>query len=247
MTMFRKVFIDRMSTDGTAPQDETPISPVEHPKPVLPTERPASHLDDQIVQVSHGASTPVEQPDIPDRAAHPAPTPPILPPPMQSTAIKTPPMQSAVPEAAVGRARTRLLGFAPTGVEDPFEMVGKGTVDDLFPAGWLVIIAGPGAGHHFAVTSGVTTIGRGTDQGISLSFGDTAISRSNHASVAYDPVDNACYLGHGGKSNIIRLNDRPVLSTETLASGDIIRIGETILRFAAFCGTTFNWENPTDV
>lgn len=239
MTMFRKVFTDRMSTDGTAPQDGSTISPVEHPTTVVPTDRPISRPGDRIAQASQDAATSVERPDIPDRAATvgPAPTPPIAPPPMQS----------AVPEAAVGRARTRLLGFAPSGVEDPFETAGKRTVDDLFPAGWLVIIAGPGAGNHFAVTSGVTTIGRGTDQGISLSFGDTTISRSNHASVAYDPVDNACYLGHGGKSNIIRLNDRPVLSTETLTCGDIIRIGETILRFAAFCGPTFNWENPTDV
>jgi len=110
-----------------------------------------------------------------------------------------------------------------------------------FPTGWIVIVSGHGAGQYFPLFNGVSTIGRDAAQAIPLDFGDMTISRENHAAIAYDEEDNQFYIGHGGKSNIIRLNGRPVLSTETLGHGDTLRIGETVLRFAAFCGPDFNW------
>jgi pSer/pThr/pTyr-binding forkhead associated (FHA) protein len=85
-------------------------------------------------------------------------------------------------------------------------------------------------------------IGRGDDQVIRLDFGDNSISRNNHAAVAYDEEQNKFYIGHGGKSNIIRRNARPVLSTEELHHADLIRIGETTLRFVALCGSDFKWQ-----
>ena len=54
------------------------------------------------------------------------------------------------------------------------------------------------------------------------------------------------YLGHGGKMNLVRLNGRPVLSTEELDSNDLIRIGETTLKFVAFCGPDFSWAGSDD-
>ena len=89
-------------------------------------------------------------------------------------------------------------------------------------------------------------IGRGDDQAICLDFGDTSISRDNHASIAFDDESGQFFLGHGGKSNIVRLNGRPVLSTEDLGNGDEIRLGETTLKFTAFCGPDFNWAAETD-
>ena len=140
-------------------------------------------------------------------------------------------------------ARTRLLGFgaAATDLADPLGDLSASPAQAKFPCGWLVIVDGPGKGESFALHAGVAQIGRGSDQAISLDFGDRAISREQHAAVAYDPEVGKFYLGHGGKANIIRLNDRPVLSTEEMAHGDMIRIGETILRFAAFCDQSFGW------
>ena len=148
---------------------------------------------------------------------------------------------------SVGRVKTRLLGFGgDMGGHDPFAKAGTGAAsrpDEMrFPVGWLVIVAGPGRGHAFALSPGVSQIGRGEDQTIRLDFGDTAISRSNHAAIAYDPEEGAFYLGHGGKTNMVRLNNRPVLSTEPMSHGAVIRIGETTLRFAAFCDSSFQWD-----
>ena len=76
-----------------------------------------------------------------------------------------------------------------------------------------------------------------------LDFGDTSISRDNHAVIAFDSEQCRFFMGHGGKANLVRLNDMPVLSTEALEDGDFIRIGETTLKFVALCGPDFTWED----
>jgi hypothetical protein len=147
-----------------------------------------------------------------------------------------------------GRVKTRLLGFNRQDREaiDPLSAAAETTATaqrEKFPVGWLVVVEGPGVGHSFSLFSGASMIGRGEDQGIRLDFGDTSISRQNHAAIAYDEEHNKFYLGHGGKSNIIRRNARPVLSTEELHHADLIRIGETTLRFVALCGSDFQWNS----
>ncbi len=147
-----------------------------------------------------------------------------------------------------GRVKTRLLGFSPAQAEDsdPFARSQKETAPAYtrFPVGWLAIVQGPGRGAAFTLFSGVTVIGRGANQTVRLDFGDNSISRDNHAAIAYDPEQKAFYVGHGGKANLVRRNDRPVLSTETLTAGDLIRIGETTLRFVPLCGADFGWDQP---
>ncbi|MEL6519751.1 MAG: FHA domain-containing protein [Pseudomonadota bacterium] len=145
------------------------------------------------------------------------------------------------------RTKTRLLGFEKTesdvvGLFDgnaKSAQVGRAK----FPVGWVIVIEGPGRGESFALVAGMSQIGRGEDQAVQLDFGDTAISRQNHAAVAYDPETHKFLLGHGGKSNIVRLNDKPVISTEPLSDGDTIRLGETTLRFVALCDENFNWSD----
>uniref|UniRef100_UPI0010812CE2 FHA domain-containing protein n=1 Tax=Tabrizicola caldifontis TaxID=2528036 RepID=UPI0010812CE2 len=113
----------------------------------------------------------------------------------------------------------------------------------MFPTGWLVVKSGPGRGAAFALSQGVSQIGRGTDQTVALDFGDMAISRQNHASIAYDGATHRFHIGHGGKSNLVRLNGRPLLSTEELREGDEIQIGETTLVLKVLCTPAFNWSS----
>ena len=140
-------------------------------------------------------------------------------------------------------AKTRVLGFHTPGLEtDAISAVARKSAGDVrFPAGWIVVVEGPGRGAFFAVTNSVSSIGRGLDQTICLNFGDASISRNNHAALAYDAEQNRFFLGHGNKSNIVRRNGQPVLSTEELSDGDQIRIGKTTLRFVALCGPEFTW------
>ena len=147
---------------------------------------------------------------------------------------------------SAGRVKTRLLGFQnPEGAApDVFEAArsASSNTETKFPVGWIIVIDGPGRGSCFTLFNGVSQIGRGEEQAVRLNFGDTSISRDNHAAVAYDDEQAKFFLGHGGKSNLVRLNGRPVLSTEELASSDSIRIGETTLKFMALCGDDFTWK-----
>jgi hypothetical protein len=146
------------------------------------------------------------------------------------------------------RAKTRVLGFRPPEADD--DPLGGARAPAAnrgpdYPVGWLVVTAGSGRGASFALTAGVATLGRGEDQTVRLDFGDTAISRSAHASIAYDEESGRFFLGAGAKSNLVRRNGRPVLATEEIASGDAIRLGETTLHFVALCGDGFAWDDET--
>ena len=152
------------------------------------------------------------------------------------------------------RSKTRILGFElqPAAVVSLFEDAessalpvapaspGQGFV--MFPAGWLVVKDGPGRGTAFALSQGVSQIGRGSDQTVALDFGDMAISRQNHAAIAYDAGSHRFHIGHGGKSNLVRLNGKPLLSTEVVGDGDEIQIGETTLILKVLCTPAFNWS-----
>ena len=186
---------------------------------------------------------------IPEPVAEPAPDP--APEPAPEPARRRRPAgaaPAAEPAASTGRIKTRILGFHAAEVE-PAPIDGPRAAPAeaaLFPAGWIVVVEGAGRGHAFAVAAGVSTIGRGEDQTIRLDFGDRSISRENHASIAYDEEQNRFFIGHGGKSNIVRRNGHPVLSTEELDHADLIRIGKTTLRFVALCGPDFTWAEDTE-
>jgi len=155
------------------------------------------------------------------------------------------------------RNKTRILGFEPqdTSVNELFQAnagepevtaVASPNIMSMEATGWLVVVSGPGRGASFPLFSGMASIGRNSDQLISLDFGDTSISRRNHASIAYDSNDNIFYFGHGGKSNLARINDKPVLSTEVVKDGDEFLIGETTLRLIAICNPDFNWDDEPE-
>lgn len=169
----------------------------------------------------------------------------------RKSAMASEPVQVPAPDAGrsrrpAGRVKTRLLGFGNDFERetDPFaaDNTAVPAAQTMFAVGWIVITSGPGRGTSFTLFNGVSQIGRGEDQAVRLDYGDTSISRINHAAVAYDPEQKAFFLGHGGKTNLVRLNGNPVLSTEPLTSGALIRIGETTLRFVALCGDDFDWD-----
>ncbi|MCK0126076.1 FHA domain-containing protein [Gelidibacter sp. F2691] len=146
------------------------------------------------------------------------------------------------------RVKTTFLGFErpENPAQDSMEAapVSKQVVaQNTFPVGWLVITDGPGRGTSFSLAEGLAQIGRNDDQAVQLDFGDNGISRAGHAVVAYNSEDQSCYLGHGGKANLVRLNGGPVLSTVALSTGDNIRISDTTLRFVSFCDENFDWQN----
>ncbi len=248
--------------------DETPVPPevprweIETPMQTMDDEPPISTdmADDLVVQqdaiptqtdrrkvwdldADASATTADVSNDSRPCASEETPFVPVLqevrPEPEQSTF----PGPAPVP-AQGGRVKTRLLGFhSNPAVEDVFskESARDAQQSVMFPVGWVVIVEGPGRGTCFSLAPGLSTVGRGSDQTIPIDFGDDSISRDTHASIAYDDEENKVLIGHGGKSNLVRLNDKPLVSATELHHGDQFRIGKTTLRFVALCGDDFSW------
>ena len=137
--------------------------------------------------------------------------------------------------------RTRIHVGARTKREIPVESSsGPDAMDDPV-VGWLVIIGGPGKGSALRLGSGQNSVGRGTQARVRIDFGDQEISRGVHTVVTYDPKHNKFYVQQGAGTNLTYLGDQPVLSPTVLMSGDRIAIGQTTLRFSAFCDADFCW------
>ncbi|MEO1138471.1 MAG: FHA domain-containing protein [Pseudomonadota bacterium] len=233
-----------LSTEQASPEAEPSVS--------------AEHQAAEKAYSEPTVETSQSEPELPSDLATPmrATEEPSMTSPEIDSAAEAP-QSVEVPQPAVGRGasrhgrvKTRLLGFN-TAMEtetDPITDNGKASAAPYtsFPVGWLIVIAGDGRGSAFTLFNGVSTIGRGEDQTIRLDFGDNSISRENHASIAYDPQQRNFFIGHGGKANIVRRNDRPVLSTEEMAAGDHITIGETTMRFVPFCCPEFSWEQEKE-
>ncbi len=246
---------DDMEDDGPAGQDPDAAAAAAAPEP---------EAEASILPLRPAEPQPIREPIaeilrlLPENAVKPAATiaaaPAVVPAPAPSAARPEPQTTAPEPAAEVSsaprrgsRVKTTFLGFERSDgrIEDVFtrEAPAKDNTGRCeFPFGWVVIIKGPGRGTAIAIGAGVSQIGRGDDQAIQLDFGDNSISRNNHAAIAFDDEERKFYLGHGGKANIVRLNGKPVLSTEPLSDGDLIRIGETTMTFVAFCGEDFVWD-----
>jgi len=151
------------------------------------------------------------------------------------------------PKSRRRRNATRLIGFEHTDdpVVDLFDQTASSSDQETlqFPVGWVLVVEGDGRGHCFGLTAGLNQVGRGEENSISLDFGDSAISRNNHFAVVYDDEERKFILGHGGKSNIVRLNGKAVISNEDLADGDMVKVGGTVLQLKTLCGPDFDWAD----
>ena len=136
--------------------------------------------------------------------------------------------------------RTRLI--RPRRDQTEHDAAASDPMDDP-PVGWLVVVEGPGKGAVTTLGMGVNTIGRDQSERVSLDFGDTMISRTNHGTVTYDPRGRKFYLQHGGGKNLTYVDDEPVLTPRELAPFTQVQMGATVLRFVPLCGAEFSWDD----
>lgn len=214
-----------------------------------PISKPAPSAEPEVEQPAPAAEvTKQESPLFLSEPIAEEPAPAPVPETAAEPSAPAEPEITSAPKRRTSRVKTTFLGFERSdgriedilaGGQTQQETSTKNEVD--FPVGWLVITNGPGRGAQVSLQVGVSQIGRGDTQSVQLDFGDNGISRENHAAIAFDDEEHKFFLGHGGKANIVRLNGKPVLSTEELTNGDEIRISETTLHFVALCGEDFTW------
>lgn len=142
----------------------------------------------------------------------------------------------ATSSQAAATNRTRVITGNESASHDP-------DMSHDLAVGWIVIVDGPGRGCTKEIFYGMNSIGRDVNERIPLDFGDANISRSSHAFLVFDEKQNEFFIQHGGKSNLVRLNDAPVLSPMQINHGDIIELGATKLMFVPLCGKNFKWED----
>ena len=99
--------------------------------------------------------------------------------------------------------------------------------------GSLTVIEGAGKGEVRPVFSGTNQVGRSSDNRIALDFGDTTISRLQHAVISYDKSKRSFQIFDGGKQNPIHVNGETLTGDRPINTGDTIKIGMTTLRFSA--------------
>ena len=242
-----------MAHPNAAPVSDAPAGEPERPRTPRPDMNSWSHSRSNEMAPEAPASQSPVQPQVVAPAAQPARGTPDALRPMpvaqaasaQAAPAPAPAAPASAPRGRGNRVKTRLLGFDRSdGSSEAFD-ASKAVVKQkviMNAVGWIIVVDGPGRGACFPLLSGMSQIGRDDDQQIQLDFGDSAISRTNHAAIAYDTEGHQFFFGHGGKSNIVRLNGAPVVSKEILKHGDHISIGETELRLVVLCDSEFNWN-----
>ena len=141
-------------------------------------------------------------------------------------------MQGSTPAMRMTSAKTQLIR--------------GGGIESEPVAGWVVIVKGPGRGGYRPLYVGMNSLGRDPGQRVVLDFGDETISREEHAFITYDEETRSFFLQHGGKSNLVRLGNDPVLTPTELKSNALIRIGKTTLMFVPCCGPDFSWTDEVE-
>lgn len=129
----------------------------------------------------------------------------------------------------------------PTGAKvDAPAMPGDRSADPV--VGWLVVVEGPGKGSSIEIGIGANSIGREKGQKLRIDFGDQHISREKHAILIFDPLSSRFFIQSGDVRNLTYIGDELVLSPTELKGGETVLIGQTKLRFVAFCGPQFGWS-----
>lgn len=116
----------------------------------------------------------------------------------------------------------------------------KGSAKDPL-VGWLVGLNGEVYGEGFPLVTGRNYIGRGADMDVVLR-GDPTVSRNKHAVIIYEPKGRQFLLQPGESKALFYLDNNVVLDTQVMKNGCELCIGDTRLKFVAFCGEDFSWE-----
>lgn len=107
--------------------------------------------------------------------------------------------------------------------------------------GWLVVVSGAQRGMSFNIYTGQNSIGRGRNNDIVL-MRDDKVSEDKHAWLTYEPKKRRFFIRPGESSGLTYINDDTVMEPIELKAGDVIEVGDTLLRFVPLCGEDFSWD-----
>jgi hypothetical protein len=113
--------------------------------------------------------------------------------------------------------------------------------EEQWICGIVVCVEGINKGKGYFLRAGKNFIGSGDDMDIQI-LGDKKVNRYRHAVLVYDGEKVETLLLPGESQGMVYLEKKAVYLPTILQPYARIRIGDTSLIFAPFCGNKFNWN-----
>lgn len=107
--------------------------------------------------------------------------------------------------------------------------------------GWLVCFDGYDKGKDYKLKTEKNFIGRSSEMDVCIE-GDNAISRKNHAIIAYNPKNREFVITPGEGTGIVYVQNQAVYAPTKLSPFDVIEMGLSKFVFVALCGDEFDWK-----
>ncbi len=223
---------DKTKPPGNQPAEEAPTTP--------PTAPPAGNWQQGAAADaptkpggSHNMFAHVDQQDMRPKGMNATAEPPTKPKGAAPAGTPTPPPAMEQPKnVPPAEPKTRI--YQPTA---PAQNINQELV-----CGWLVVVDGPGKGASLVVGPGQSFVSRSSKERICLDFGDDTVTSGQQFRIIYDDEGREFVIGPGEGANPTRLNGKILAAAMPLVTGDLVKAGQTTMRFVAFCGDDFNWD-----
>ncbi len=165
-----------------------------------------------------------------------------LPSDLLAKVMRRAPSKDTTPPPA-NQVKTRFLNFdfspSPMRDGDPDDVAqNQDSSADPAALASLFVVQGPEQGRRYPLGDTMAQIGRHERRDIQIALGDQSVSRECHASVTYYGAKVGFVVRDGMKPNPILLNGSIMRGESKLNPGDLIQIGQTILRFEEGCAPT---------
>jgi len=108
--------------------------------------------------------------------------------------------------------------------------------------GWLVCVKGVNKGRAYIIKDGKNFIGSTSGMDIQI-IGDKKIEKKNHVVIMYDQRQKKTMLLPTDSHGMVYWQGQAIFEPKTLEPFDNIEFGESIFRYAPFCGEDFDWAD----
>ena len=112
--------------------------------------------------------------------------------------------------------------------------------DNYFVTGWLVCIEGPDFGRCFPLYHGENALGRDANNAVCLER-DEAVKMAVHCVIQY-AYETASFYLIPEKDLPVFVNEVRLEAPVSIRTGDLIRVGSSLMEFVAFCVGDHKWN-----
>jgi hypothetical protein len=113
--------------------------------------------------------------------------------------------------------------------------------EELWACGWLVCTKGVNKGRAYTIKNGKNFIGSTSSMDIQI-VGDKKIEKKNHAVIMYDSRQKKTLLLPTDSHGMVYWQGQAIFEATEIQPFNDIELGESVFKFAPFCGDDFDWN-----